>query len=63
MREVTKEQFFDVIGPIDVHPSVQNPNHTDWETRNRQLIGRSIPGWRNTYDNGVETPKQYFLKD
>ena len=63
MREVTREQFFDVIGPLDVHPSTQNPDRTNWETRNRQIIGYTIPGWRNTYVNGIETPKQYFLKD
>ena len=63
MREVTKDQFFDAVGPLDVNPSHQNPNHTDWETRNRQLIGRSVPGWRNGYVNGVKTEAQYFLKD
>ena len=63
MREVTKDQFFAVIGPLDVQPSLQNPNHTDWETRSRQIIGRSVPGWRNGYVEGKETPKQYFLKD
>jgi hypothetical protein len=63
MREVIKEQFFDVIGPIDVHPNHQNPNHTVWEAPNRQVIGKTIPGWKNYYVNGVETPKQYFLTE
>jgi hypothetical protein len=63
MREVTKTEFFNVVGPLDVHPSVQNPNFTLWETRNRQVIGRTVPGWSNAYVNGVETPKQYFLEN
>lgn len=63
MREVTKSQFFQVIGPLDVHPNHQNPECTAWETRNRQIVGHTVPGWRNGYVNGVKTEPQYFLKD
>ncbi len=61
MKEVTKEQFFEVIGPMDVHPSIQEPNETHWKTKNGQIVGLTIPGWRNGYTDGKKTPRQYFL--
>jgi len=37
-KEVSKNQFFDVIGPLDVHPRVER-DKTYWETRERHLVG------------------------
>jgi hypothetical protein len=63
MIKVDKKQFFDVVGPLDVHPSMQNDNFTDWKTRGGVVVGRSIPGWKNYYTNGKPIEKQYFLND
>jgi hypothetical protein len=62
MKEVTKEQFFEVIGPMDVHPSMENPELTEWKTRSGIIIGLSVPGWRNSYTNGKPTEKQYWIQ-
>jgi hypothetical protein len=62
MKKVTKEQFFEVIGPLDVHPSMQSPEFTEWKLRTGQIIGKSIPGWRNHYTNGKPTKKEYWVK-
>jgi len=63
MIKVNQKHFFDIVGPLDVHPSMQNDNFTDWKTRGGLVVGRSIPGWRNAYTNGKPTEKQYFLID
>lgn len=59
MVEVTKEEFFERIGPLDVHPSNRHPEFTVWETRGRQALGWSLPGWRSP----PGTPKQYALRE
>jgi hypothetical protein len=61
MKPVNKDQFFARIGPLDVHPSHANPNFTEWKNRAGQVIGRSLPGWRNAYTDGKLTPAEYFL--
>ena len=52
MRPVTKQEFFQVIGPQNVHPRVDESSlskrfHTSvFETRKRQPVGRSVSdGW------------------
>lgn len=54
MRKVTKEIFFAAIGPLNVHPRPER-DVVYWETPNRALIGKSIPG----YMGG--TSKEWFL--
>lgn len=44
---VTKDEFYAAIGPLDVHPSMLSPDFDSWELRDRTVIGRSYPGWRN----------------
>jgi hypothetical protein len=61
MKEITKEQFFKIIGLLDVNPSHQNPEFTEWKLKNGQVIGKSLPGWRNYYTNGKLTTPQYWL--
>lgn len=40
MIEVSKEQFFKVIGPVNVHPRPER-SYTEWASLNtRQLVGR-----------------------
>jgi len=42
--EVSSEQFFAKIGPMDVSPH-SKPDVTYWETPSRQIIGKSTPGY------------------
>lgn len=55
-KEVTKDQFFDVIGLLDVHPRSER-DKTYWEDRARQLIGISTPGYSSN------DAKSYFLRE
>lgn len=57
MREVTKDEFYAHVGPMDVTCNLDNPTYTVWETRNRTVVGRSYPGWRNPGDQ-----KSYWLR-
>lgn len=61
MKKVTKGEFFAVIGPLDVHPSHEKPDITQWKTRAGQIVGHSLPGWKNGYVNGQLIPAEYFL--
>lgn len=54
--EVTKDEFYAAMGPRDVHPSVREPDVTIWELRNRDVVGYSLPGWKNPGD-----PSRFFL--
>lgn len=58
MVRVTQMEFFAAIAADsrDIMPTTMNPNFSSWETRNRAVVGRSYPGWRNPGD-----PKGYFL--
>mgnify|MGYP003145060863 CR=1 FL=1 len=55
MIEVTRDQFFAAIGPQDVIPQ-PHKMHTVWETRRRELVGQTTPGYL------CEGRKAYFLK-
>ena len=55
MREVTKAEFFAAMRR-DVHPNHGNPEVTVWETRSRDVVGKSLPGWKNPGG-----PRRYFL--
>ncbi len=56
--EVTEEQFFARVGPLNVHPRPA-PEASIWEMcdGSRAVIGRSEPGYKN---HGA--PKRYWLK-
>jgi hypothetical protein len=44
-KEVTKAEFFRVIGTMDVHPSIQSgkyPYTSIWQTPQRSAIGKSV---------------------
>jgi hypothetical protein len=63
MIEVTKEEFFARVGPMDVNPRVDVPtlkgrHHTSWwETPQRVLVGKSTAdGW------GID-PTQFWLSE
>lgn len=56
MVEVSKEEFFAVMGPRDVHPRAK-PDRSVWETPNRTVLGHSMPG----YLAPTGKPKRFFL--
>jgi hypothetical protein len=56
MTEVSKDQFYEAIGPRDIVLSSNSPDFTTWETRNRTVVGRTYPGWKNPRNQ-----KAYFL--
>jgi len=66
-REVTKAEFFKVVGPKDVMPSIQPggyPYTSIWLTPQRQAVGKSI----GRMEGGVEKkswhlPNAYFRHD
>jgi hypothetical protein len=53
-REVTREEFFAKVGPMDVNPRA-SATETVWETPRREVVGRSTPGYR------ADAPKRWFL--
>ena len=59
MIEVSKEQFFKVVGPMNVGPRSER-EYTEWASiTTRQVIGRSSPGYIN---NGIK-PGRYWLEE
>lgn len=51
MVEVTAAEFYAAMGPLDVHPSVlHSTEYSVWELRDRRVVGRSYPGWKNPDD-------------
>jgi hypothetical protein len=44
---VTKEQFFGFVGPRDIVTRCER-DATYWETRNREVVGISTPGYIGT---------------
>lgn len=49
MREVTKKEFFKVVGPLNVHLSHFRPEEVTWKHQTtRVVVGKSTPGYRNT---------------
>jgi hypothetical protein len=44
MEIVSKDEFFAAVGPRDI---ITRPDreYTTWETRDRVVIGRSVPGY------------------
>lgn len=62
MRKVTKDEFYDVMGPLNVHTNHDSPDFTLWEMAyTRKVVGRTEPGWRLSGD--PRYPKTYMLAD
>ena len=55
MKIVSEKEFFVLLkaDPRDIMPSVDNPNFTDWNTKDHRRVGRSLPGWKNPSDDKV----------
>jgi len=59
MREVSKDEFFKKMGPLNVHPCTRpSPYYSSWRFDGGagREVGRSYPGWKNPGD-----PARYFL--
>lgn len=60
MVAVSYDQFYAVINPLDVSPSVEHsPDYSVWELRNRTVVGRTYPGWKHS--GNPNNPKRYYL--
>ncbi len=59
LKEVTKDEFYGIIfrDRLNVHPR-SAPHASYWEFPNRQLFGKSTPGWKCEGQPGyfIETP-------
>jgi hypothetical protein len=53
MITVTKDEFFRYVGPRDIVASHENSSYSEWQTRDRHIIGRTYPGWKNPGDEKV----------
>lgn len=63
MREVTKEEFYAKIGPMNVGPSPQ-AQETLWYKLDgsRDIVGKTWPGYRCEDEHGrYTTEKRYYL--
>ncbi len=56
--EVSRDSFFEFLkrDPRDIMPSLTDPSYSNWETKGREVVGRTYPGWRNPGDE-----KKYLL--
>ena len=63
MIEVTKERFHASVGQLDVHPRAER-DHSSWETRSREVVGRTEPGYMCRDKDGYYTnEKRYWVAD
>lgn len=62
MKEVTQQEFYDVIGKKDVHPSVvgQYPYTSEFKTPMGTVVGKVVGSYKDGH-MGI-TEKKYFLK-
>jgi hypothetical protein len=59
MVEVSKAEFFWVIGPMNAHPRSERTESVWEHVSTREVIGRTTPG----YVNPSREPARYFLTD
>lgn len=60
MRQVSKEQFYAAMGPLNVHPCPEERDRTIWRLQDgggRRIVGISKPG----YASPLGTPEEYML--
>lgn len=62
MQNVTKEEFFAYVNPRDIVLRCE-PTATYWETRGRQVVGMTTPGYSNGYDNQGKVKTVYMLAE
>jgi len=59
---VTKEEFFAYVGPRDIRPRAER-EYSAWETPSRELIGKTTPGYANTWSPDGFAPEVYMLTE
>lgn len=55
LRRVSKEEFYATVGQLNVHPRAER-DASYWETPNRELMGKSTPGYM------CRGEKAYFVR-
>lgn len=61
MREVTQDEFFAVVGPLNVTPRAERYESV-WEVAHtRVVIGKTTPGYLCVDGQGCRQPRRYFL--
>jgi hypothetical protein len=63
MKEVTQKQFYNAIGPLNVHPHIKNskwPYTSDFLTPNGQFRGRVVNTNEYKSDDGKNERKYYL---
>lgn len=67
MRKVTKDEFYKVIGTLNVHPQIQNskwPYTALWKMQdyrnNGQIVGKTVDV---VSDGKALAVKEYYLND
>lgn len=61
-REVTRDEFFRCIGPLNVHPHIQPgpyPYTSIWRTPDRTEIGKSV----DSYDDRRTLKTMWYLRN
>lgn len=66
MKEVSKDKFYEVIGPQDACVSIENeykfPYTSIFKLRhNRKLLGKVVESYTNGIKNKYPIVKKYFL--
>lgn len=68
MRKVTQEEFYRKIGPLNVHPQIQNggfPYWSLWKSLDYRDSGKVIGKTVDVYANGKNglTVTEYYLSE
>lgn len=65
MKNVSKKEFYDKIGPLDACVSIENeykyPYTSLFKTRGGQLIGKSVDSYTNSIKNKYPIITKYYL--
>ena len=59
LHEVSRDRFFQYVEPRDIIVSSDRA-FTTWETRNRVMVGRTVPGYMPVHQH---EEKKYFLTE
>jgi hypothetical protein len=66
MKEVSKEEFYKHVGPLDACLRIENPYKWPYTVlfeirHNRALIGKSVESFTDGIENNYPTVKKYFI--
>lgn len=68
MKEVTKDEFFNFVGPQDACVSVENPYKYPYTSlfklrHNRKLVGKIVSGYTNNIENQYPIVQRYYISE